>query len=548
MKKILWGMLLCLAVSPGMVGCSSSSVPPVRHPCVDRVKMNDTALLALLKEDWTVLKTVNMPPEERGVTVARYNANLLNYLRRLRADYAQARRNGSAFEPAVSWVHEAGNGRLPLAEVYSDVLPAADVPMDALEEHFSVPGVGVPLVGIIPAEKVESAQVRYAIRTRGTVSTVTAVMEFDRNGMPLLRFIPRHRTETLRIGRLNYPLAGDFSAAIEVYWKLTHVQKDRFLGLLRPQKLRDVTGLSCMEDYNPDRIPVILTHGLLSSAGTFDNLVNRLLSDPEIRSRYQFWYFNYPTGVAWTVSAAEYRRALEEVRRELDPHRRNRNWDRMVVVGHSMGGLITHYSQCTEPWRMLEGKPVAGGRFAGYLNKYYVDHPMPEAALEPFRRDYFFRPVQAGLVVYMATPHRGAPLARYRIVTSLMKLVRLPENLVSEVINVATLQQDNLLINPRRMTKWFTSVGQLSPDSYSIQGLQRLTVRSAPTYSIIGDRGYNDSPNSSDGIVPYWSSHIGRGEETIVPADHSVQDVPETAEAFGRVLRAYAAGTYTGAG
>ena len=169
-----------------------------------------------------------------------------------------------------------------------------------------------------------------------------------------------------------------------------------------------------------------------------------------------------------------------------------------------------------------------------------MDEPIPEKSLNAFRDVFFFRPVQAGMVVYMATPHRGAPLARYRIVNALLKLVKLPETLVDEIVNIATLQDDSILLNPERITAWFTSVGQLSPESYSIAGLQKLKLRDVPTHSIIGDQGDNDTPKSSDGIVPYWSSHLPLGTEQIVPAGHSVQSVPETAEAFGKILRDYA--------
>jgi len=58
-----------------------------------------------------------------------------------------------------------------------------------------------------------------------------------------------------------------------------------------------------------------------------------------------------------------------------------------------------------------------------------------------------------------------------------------------------------------------------------------------PTHSIIGDRGKNDTPDSSDGVVPYWSSHISWGTEKIVPSDHSVQDHPDTAKEISRILK-----------
>ena len=523
--------------------CSSPLVPEPRMPRESREALPDAEVLENLSLMWSVLQSKDLTPEQRGEFVARYNADLLTLLRRLRVDYAEDWKKGRAHEPALfNWTHEIDGPNLPLVELYNEVLPAADVPLDNLEERYTVVGLGVPIVGVIPADKVDKSDMKFHIRTRGTVRTLTAVMDFSRGkgGKPVLRLIPRHRDETVQVGRITYPLAGDFSAPIEVYWNLTRVKKDRMLGMLKPQELRDSMGLSCMERYNPNKIPVILTHGLLSSAGTFDNMVNRLLADPVIRSRYQFWYFNYPTGVSWTISAAEYRKALRDVRQQLDPLHKNKNWDRMVVVGHSMGGLITRYSQAKEPWLLMKDNEITHGKWAQYLDKRYVDEPIPVPALDAFRDHFFFRPVEAGMVVYMATPHRGAPLARYRIVTALLKLVKLPENLVRELINVATLQEDILLLNPERATEWFTSVGQLSPDSYSISGLQKLELRQVPTHSIIGDQGDNDTPDSSDGVVPYWSSHLPWGSEQIVPGSHSVQEIPETAEALGNILKDYA--------
>ncbi len=484
-----------------------------------------------------------LTPEEHVAAADRYNANLLNLVRRIRYDGITAAKKGRAYVPTLFSFHRIlAEKDIRLRDVYEDIVPAVDVRTRSLQERYAVPGVGVPLVGIIPAKNVERVgklDTFFNIRTRGTANTLTALMEFPKGQKPVLRLIPRHRHETVDVGSLRYQLAGDFSAALEVYWNLTRVREDRMLGLLQPQQLRDTSGLSCIEAYHPGRIPVILTHGLMSSAGTFDNLVNRLLSDPDIRNNYQFWYFNYPTGVAWTITAAEYRKALADVRRAVDPGLRNKNWDNMVVVGHSMGGLITHYSQCTEPWRMLEDNPVLPRSDGHFLNARYVDEPIPVPAYDALRKDYFFRPVKAGMVVYLATPHRGAPMARYRIVTALTKLVRLPEAIVNEAFNLATLQQDSVLFNPESMTAWFTSVNQLAPDSYSISGLQTLAVQDVPTHSIIGNDDGDCTPlaRSSDGVVPYWSSHITWGTETVVPSSHSVQDAPETAEDMARVLK-----------
>ncbi len=540
-------LVLSLWLAALMVcSCAQPLVPAPRLTGEPRRELSDAALVDRLRADWFAMGDRRLDKAALLAALERYNAGLLTLLHRMRYDYTQARKHGRTYRPqSFRLAMNATHPGLRLRDVFDDIVPAADIEMDNLKERYVVPGVGVPLVGVVPAEKihkVKSVEAFFNIHTRGTVGTLTALLEFPKDGgKPWLRLIPRPRHESVEVGRMRYSLAGDFSAPIEVYWNLTRVKEDRMLGLLRPQELRDVSGLSCIEAYNPNRIPVILTHGLMSSAGTFDNLVNRLLSDPEIRNNYQFWYFNYPTGVAWTVSAAKYREALADVRRKVDPQHRNRNWDNMVVIGHSMGGLITHYSQCLEPWKLLDNNPVLPKRDHKYLNARYVDERIPVPAYEKLRKDYFFRPVQAGMVVYLATPHRGAPMARYRIVEALMKLVRLPENILDEVVNLATLQQDSVFFNPEQMTAWFTSVNQLAPDSYSISGLQGLAVRRVPTYSIIGNDGEDDKPlaETSDGVVPYWSSHIAWGKEYVVPSDHSVQDVKETAVALNRLLKTY---------
>jgi hypothetical protein len=57
-------------------------------------------------------------------------------------------------------------------------------------------------------------------------------------------------------------------------------------------------------------------------------------------------------------------------------------------------------------------------------------------------------------------------------------------------------------------------------------------------YSIIGDRGRGNTPDSSDGIVGYWSSHLdGAESELIVPTGHDAQAYPGTEREILRILR-----------
>jgi len=54
----------------------------------------------------------------------------------------------------------------------------------------------------------------------------------------------------------------------------------------------------------------------------------------------------------------------------------------------------------------------------------------------------------------------------------------------------------------------------------------------------MGDRGKGDAPNSSDGVVSYWSSHMeGAQSELIVPAGHPAHQNLQAIEEVRRILK-----------
>ena len=68
--------------------------------------------------------------------------------------------------------------------------------------------------------------------------------------------------------------------------------------------------------------------------------------------------------------------------------------------------------------------------------------------------------------------------------------------------------------------------------------LKRLEVAPWVTaHSIIGKIGNGPLETSSDGVVPYASSHIGwSASELVVPRNHACQDAPQTIEELRRIL------------
>jgi hypothetical protein len=88
----------------------------------------------------------------------------------------------------------------------------------------------------------------------------------------------------------------------------------------------------------------------------------------------------------------------------------------------------------------------------------------------------------------------------------------------------------------RTLNRMPNSVDTLEPNDRFVLAVNKLPVApGVPYHSIIGDRGHGDTPNSSDGVVPYWSSHLdGAESEKIVPSNHSA---PRNPEAIAEVIR-----------
>jgi hypothetical protein len=86
------------------------------------------------------------------------------------------------------------------------------------------------------------------------------------------------------------------------------------------------------------------------------------------------------------------------------------------------------------------------------------------------------------------------------------------------------------------------SVDSLSPKSRFLNAMNTIPITPGVRYNtIIGDRGRGDSPNSSDGVVPYWSSHMnGAQSECIVPSGHGAHQDPQAIAEVLRILKANA--------
>jgi len=264
-----------------------------------------------------------------------------------------------------------------------------------------------------------------------------------------------------------------------------------------------------------------MVHGLQDTPATWMLMYQQLLSDSELRDGYQFWVFNYPSGLPYPHTAALLRRELDGVRKAFPDH------PNLVLVGHSMGGIISRLMVTDAGdviWTEIFGKGPEELTIPGRSSELLLD------ALVFNKRDEVER------VVFVATPHHNSMLTASWIGRTVSKMVRLPAYLTdvrNDVISVLTVDAAGLHLNFAP-----SSIDTLNPNNRFVREVNKLPVApGVPFHSIIGDRGRGNTPDSSDGVVAYWSSHMEGGSEKIVSSNHSAHQNPEAIEEVKRILK-----------
>ena len=222
------------------------------------------------------------------------------------------------------------------------------------------------------------------------------------------------------------------------------------------------------------------------------------------------------------------RRSLHDVRQRFDPQRKAQALDRMIVVGHSMGGLLTRLQVSDSGSHMWDAFfRVPPERLQWTLNqrKNLKEHLFFEANDDIDR------------TLFISTPHRGSEIADWSIVRLATRLIRLPTDIASALVSLPA--QNFSQLNPVLLQ--FDAFGtrgveNLSPEHPFFDAIDAMPIR-IPHHSIVGDRGKGDTPDSSDGIVHYSSSHLDSAlSEVIVPYGHSCTSKPETVAEIIRIL------------
>ena len=375
-------------------------------------------------------------------------------------------------------------------------------------------GVGGALVGV----RLVNPPDKFAPR-RGITAAVTATLDFHGKDATLALRRPA-KQPTASVEGKTRPLAANFSAPISYYKPPSNLALVGLVGGFEAKHYPAQIGLYFLQPYDPERIPLVFVHGLFSTPWTWVQTINGLQADPEIRKHYQFWVFAYPTGYPILYSALRLRQELARVDQAYPNHKP------FVVVGHSMGGMLTHDQVITLTEGMWEKD--MGETAKAIFNKEPSDSLIVRATT--FRANPRIK-----RVVFICTPHRGSDMASGGLGKFAISLINLPGQLATVMKD--SLSSGELLRLTGSSKRLPNSVWGLKPTNPALPVINEARI-SVPYHSIIGDRGKGDSPNSTDGVVAYWSSHLdGAQSEKIVPGPHGSCELPQTIAELDRILR-----------
>ena len=413
------------------------------------------------------------------------------------------------------------------------ILPQLEfIPADQIElggtyvsQRLTKDGLGAPLIATLRDAAAILQRDPFA-QGKSIYYGVTAVARFEGRRC-VVSFEDPLATEDIAFAGHRQPLAADYTAPLALALARTNPKTFEIARLLRPGKYAETARLARLQPYDPAKIPVLFVHGLMDSQATWVPLLNALRADPEIRQRYQFWFYSYPSGYPYPLSAAIFRKQLDAI------HARHPGHKKAVLIGHSMGGCISRLlltDSGDQLWLRLFGKPPAQTPLAPKTRELLADTLI------------FRRRENVGRVVFISAPLRGSDLASNWLGRIGSLLVKSPATLLGvgqDALKLATFQSGDLHLKGIP-----NSVDTLAPNNRFVKAINTIPFAPGiPYHTICGDRGRGGNkdrtkPVMSDGIVPYWSSHLdGAQSELIVPSSHSAHQHPQAIGEVRRILK-----------
>jgi len=411
--------------------------------------------------------------------------------------------------------------------------------VEGLDYQFRTFGIGVPLIATRKSEAVEG--IKAGSKHTPMIKQTHAATFFlriksadysDSKSNVLYKadveIYDPNLTEAIKVNGKNVPLETDFTTPL-AYLVNKSRSPSSFRAMLNADIWQDTQGLFLLEPYRRGKIPVVFVHGLMSEPKTWLKMLNSLKGDPQIRKHYQFWFFKYPTGNPVLFSASNLRQSLLNARKTFDPKNTDKAFDKMVLIGHSMGGILARLmvqDSSNLLWNAVADKP---------LNNCNIN---PETK-NLLKQMFFFKPVPfISKMIFICAPHRGSAMAKSWYARIGSMLVWPAKELIDAGNSLVMPDKSDEEKLKLKLKKIPTGLDSLLPENpmNSIM-MSRSIASNVVYYSIIGNADKADTPGGSDGIVPYSSSHLdGASEEIIIHSGHSAQTKPRTIMEIKKIL------------
>jgi pimeloyl-ACP methyl ester carboxylesterase len=489
-------------------------------------------------------------PEGQGSGPSRFDPRL-----RLAADiYNHGLTLGLTSDDGAKVVPRAGRFALPFAQLdvtlaaetlrvgdyeLNEFTSVADLGVKGLSMRYRRAGLGAPLAASVkptvatgPGRDLLAPQVELPVTLLLKIPHAHRSLADGRGLSGSLEVYLADEPEALTIDGESVPLEVEPTAALALSLsKLSVLEREvrHFVGLTAAGQAEET--LASTAPYRPGLIPVVFVHGTFSSAVRWAEMVNRLEADPVIRRNYQFWFFSYDSSNPIAYSAMQLRRFLNSAVARLDPARKDPALSRMILIGHSQGGLLV---------KMLAID--SGDAIWGKVSKVPLDDPRLSAETRALLGEALVvKPLpMVSRVIFISTPHRGSFIAARQFVAALVRrLVRVPaglSNLASDLARHPDIVVARGFLLP-------TAIDNMSPRNPFLQALSEVPV--APgihVHSIISVSTEGPLADRNDGVVEYTSAHIeGVESELVVQSVHSTQSTPATMEEVRRILRLHVA-------
>ncbi len=368
-------------------------------------------------------------------------------------------------------------------------------------------GLGAPI--IVVGDDLDYVKIDPFAQAQHVYYGLTALIRFNGRDCEIVLLDPLDK-ETVAMDGDTYPLAGDFQGPLALALADLNLEKRELLGLFKPQEFEHSARLARLQPYSPRKIPVLCVHGLGNSPATWAPLVEFLRGDPVIRENYQFWFFSYPSGLPYPLSAAYLRRQLRQISAQY-PGMKD-----IVVIGHSMGGMISRLlitDSGTKLWDAYFDKPP------GQL-------PLSERTRRIMGGSMIFDAVpNISRVIFASPSHRGSD--RAIDFWGRLGALAVGNPLSQDTVYREVSQYSRPEVRKHGRGRLPNSIDLLNPDNLFVATVDKLPLkRGVPYHTILGDRGRggfldHTKPQLTDSFVPYWSGHLeGAQSERIIPSAH----------------------------